>query len=112
MTGTGPEAAIEVQNLRTIIRTRHGDVQAVDGVSFAIAPGEAFGLAGESGSGKSMTALSILRLLPFHGRIAAGAIRFDGRPLASSSRFCLKASTHCFRMEASSIPCLKVPSPL
>jgi peptide/nickel transport system ATP-binding protein len=73
--------ALEVENLRTVIRTRGGEVRAVDGASFAIAPGEAFGLAGESGSGKSMTALSILRLLPFHGRIAAGAIRFKGRDL-------------------------------
>jgi peptide/nickel transport system ATP-binding protein len=82
-TGTLPDPALEVDGLRTIIHTRRGDVRAVDGVSFSIAPGEAFGLAGESGSGKSMTALSILRLLPFHGRIVAGAIRFGGRDLAA-----------------------------
>src|SRR5436190_181946 len=78
---TETDCVLEVQDLRTIIRTRRGDVQAVDCVSFTIAPNEAFGLAGESGCGKSMTALSILRLLPFGGRIAAGAIRFKGREL-------------------------------
>jgi peptide/nickel transport system ATP-binding protein len=82
---------LQVENLRTVIRSRGGEVRAVDGISFAIAPGEAFGLAGESGSGKSMTALSILRLLPFHGRIAAGAIRFKGRDLLALPENAMRA---------------------
>jgi oligopeptide/dipeptide ABC transporter ATP-binding protein len=76
---------LKVDGLHTRIRTKDGDVHAVNGVSFAIRRGEAFGLAGESGSGKSMTALSILRLLPYHGRITAGAIRFKGEELRSMS---------------------------
>jgi oligopeptide/dipeptide ABC transporter ATP-binding protein len=76
---------LEIDDLHTRIRTKEGEVHAVDGVSFAIRRGEAFGLAGESGSGKSMTALSILRLLPHHGRIAAGTIRFKGNELLALS---------------------------
>jgi oligopeptide/dipeptide ABC transporter ATP-binding protein len=76
---------LKIDGLHTRIRTKDGDVHAVNGVSFAIRRGEAFGIAGESGSGKSMTALSILRLLPYHGRITAGAIRFKGEELRSLS---------------------------
>ncbi|MFO7692526.1 MAG: ABC transporter ATP-binding protein [Vicinamibacterales bacterium] len=56
-------------------------VRAVDGVSFDIARGEILGLAGESGSGKSVTALSIVRLVPEPGRTVAGSIRLEGRDL-------------------------------
>jgi peptide/nickel transport system ATP-binding protein len=59
-----------------------GLVQAVDDVSFALAPGERFGLAGESGSGKSTLALSILRMIKPPGRIASGGVWFAGRRLA------------------------------
>ena len=59
-----------------------GLVQAVDDVSFALAPGERFGLAGESGSGKSTLALSILRMIKPPGRLAAGEVWFAGRRLA------------------------------
>jgi peptide/nickel transport system ATP-binding protein len=75
------DSTLEVENLHTRIRGKDGEVHAVDGVSFTIGAGEAFGLAGESGSGKSMTALSIMQLLPHHGEIASGAIRFKGQEL-------------------------------
>src|ERR671912_816325 len=58
-----------------------GAANAVDGVSFQIAPGETLGLVGESGSGKSVTAFSILRLLQPPGRITGGRILFEGRDL-------------------------------
>jgi peptide/nickel transport system ATP-binding protein len=77
------DITLEVDNLQTRIWTKDGVVRAVDGASFFIRRGEVFGLAGESGSGKSMTAFSILRLLPFHARITAGTIRFVGVDLVS-----------------------------
>jgi peptide/nickel transport system ATP-binding protein/oligopeptide transport system ATP-binding protein len=61
--------------------TREGIVKAVDGVSFDISRGEIMGLVGESGCGKSMTALSILRLVPVPGRIVEGSIVFEGKDL-------------------------------
>ena len=79
------DITLDVEDLHTRIRGKDGDVHAVDGVSFAIGAGEAFGLAGESGSGKSMTALSILRLLPHHGEIRSGSIRFKGSELRTLS---------------------------
>jgi len=56
-------------------------VRAVDGVSFSVGRGETFALLGESGCGKSMTALSISRLLPDAGRIMSGSVRLDGQEL-------------------------------
>ena len=76
------EPLLDVQHLRCVFGlARGGGLVAVDDVSFAVAPGETLGLVGESGSGKSVTALSILRLVMPPGRIAGGAIRFDGRDL-------------------------------
>ena len=72
---------LEIENLRTYFSTARGVVRAVDGVSFSIEPGTVVGLVGESGSGKSTVALSILRLLGPGGRIAGGAIRFQGQDL-------------------------------
>ena len=69
---------LRVEGLRTVFDTAGGDVRAVDGVDFSIARGETFALVGESGCGKSMTALTVLRLLPENGRIAAGAVRLSG----------------------------------
>src|SRR5215831_16491199 len=67
---------LEVDALRTYFDLRHGVVKAVDGVSFALAPHETLAIVGESGCGKSITALSLMRLVPDPpGRIAGGAIR-------------------------------------
>lgn len=70
-----------VRDLRTYFETRAGVVRAVDGVDFDIGRGEVFGIVGESGCGKTVTALSILRLLDYPGRIVSGEIIFDGIPL-------------------------------
>jgi peptide/nickel transport system ATP-binding protein len=68
---------VRVEDLKTYFRTLDGTVRAVDGVSLKIKPGETLGLVGESGCGKSVTAFSILRLLPKTARIVNGAIYFD-----------------------------------
>jgi oligopeptide/dipeptide ABC transporter ATP-binding protein len=73
---------LEIKGLKTCFDTDRGVVRAVDGVSFSIGPGRTLGVVGESGCGKSVTALSILRLLPRPvGRIAAGSVRLQGREL-------------------------------
>jgi peptide/nickel transport system ATP-binding protein len=77
---------LEVENLRTHIRMRHSTVQAVDGVSLTIQPGETVGLVGESGCGKSMTGMSIMRLLPPSGHIVGGSIRLNGQELTTLSK--------------------------
>src|SRR6266480_1307884 len=76
---------LEVKNLATHFPTREGLVRAVDGVSFYLDRGELLGLVGESGCGKSMTALSIMRLVPPPGKIVAGEILFEGRSLLQLS---------------------------
>jgi oligopeptide/dipeptide ABC transporter ATP-binding protein len=68
---------VQVEDLKTYFRTLDGEVRAVDGVSLAIRPRESLGLVGESGCGKSVTAFSILRLLPKTSRIVQGKILFD-----------------------------------
>src|ERR1041385_7272457 len=72
---------LEVNNLRTHFPTRRGLVRAVDGVSFYLDRGELLGLVGESGCGKSMTALSVMRLIAPPGKIVEGEILFDGQDL-------------------------------
>jgi oligopeptide/dipeptide ABC transporter ATP-binding protein len=75
-------SVLEIQDLKTYFFTRRGVVKAVDGVSFSLGEGEALGLVGESGCGKSVTALSILRLLPQPaGKIVDGKILFQGENL-------------------------------
>jgi oligopeptide/dipeptide ABC transporter ATP-binding protein len=75
------EALLEVKNLRTTFFTSDGAVHAVDNVSFNVRRGEAVALVGESGCGKSVTAMSIMRLVATPGKITAGEIRFKGRDL-------------------------------
>ncbi len=73
---------LEIEDLHTQFYTRDGTVRAVDGVSFSVGHGETLGVVGESGCGKSVTALSVLRLIADPpGRIVGGAIRFQGTNL-------------------------------
>ena len=69
---------LEITGLHTQIRLRKGVVHAVDGIDLTVGAGECLGIVGESGCGKSMTALSIMRLLPSGGHIASGSIVLDG----------------------------------
>ena len=69
---------LQVTDLHTHFFTDDGVVKAVDGVNFFVRKGRTLGIVGESGCGKSITALSILRLLDHPGRVVAGEIRFKG----------------------------------
>ena len=76
---------LEVEDLRTHFPTRAGLVRSVDGVSFHLDEGELLGLVGESGCGKSITALSIMRLIAEPGKIVGGSIKFKGEELTTAS---------------------------
>lgn len=76
---------LSVEDLTVTLATERGEAQAVRDLSFNVGHGEILGIAGESGSGKTMTALSLLGLLPYKGR-ATGAINFDGRNILLSSK--------------------------
>lgn len=78
-------ALLEVDNLQTHFATPDGVVRAVEGLSFHIEAGETLGIVGESGCGKSVTSMSILRLIPEPPGKIAGAIRFEGRDLLKVS---------------------------
>ena len=80
-----PTPLLEVEDLRVEFAAAEGRVRAVDGVSFQIREGETLGLVGESGCGKSITALSILRLIAPPGRITGGRILYRGRDLLTVS---------------------------
>src|SRR3989475_9958085 len=82
---------LEVKNLHTYFQTREGLVCAVNGVSFYLDRGELLGLVGESGCGKSITALSIMRLIAPPGRIAGGEIFFEGKNLLTLSNAEMRA---------------------
>jgi peptide/nickel transport system ATP-binding protein len=86
--GSNPSASnavLEIQGLSTVLETDAGLVRAIDTLSISIKQGETFALVGESGCGKSMTALSLLRLLPDNGRIEAGAMRLNSQDLCALS---------------------------
>jgi oligopeptide/dipeptide ABC transporter ATP-binding protein len=78
---TGDEALLEVRGLKTSFAIGGREVKAVRDVSFSIRPGEVLGLIGESGSGKTVTGLSLLRLLPEHAATGAESLRFRGQDL-------------------------------
>ena len=81
MTDKNNQPLLEVNNLKTYFYTEDGVVKAVDGVDFAVKRGEVLGLVGESGCGKSVTSLSIMRLIGMPGKIIEGEIQFDGQNL-------------------------------
>lgn len=74
---------LEVKDLKTYFRITAGEVKAVDGVSFFLNDGESIGLVGESGCGKTTTALSVIKLLPENGYIKSGQILFDGKDITN-----------------------------
>jgi peptide/nickel transport system ATP-binding protein/oligopeptide transport system ATP-binding protein len=76
---------LAISSLRTVFRTSGGDVAAVDGVDISVGRGRTLGIVGESGCGKSVLSLSVMRLVPPPGRIATGQIMFDGRNLLDLS---------------------------
>src|ERR1700716_2421518 len=78
-------ALLEVENLQTHFRTPEGINRAVDGISFHVNEGETLAVVGESGCGKSVTAMSILRLVPQPPGRIAGSVRFQGKELLQLS---------------------------
>jgi peptide/nickel transport system ATP-binding protein len=78
------DVVLSVKDLRTYIRLRRGEVKAVDGVSFDVRRGETLGVVGESGCGKTMTGMSIMRLLPNGGYIAGGSIQLGDVDLVTA----------------------------
>lgn len=76
---------LEIKDLRTSFFTHLGEVKAVDGVSFDVEEGEVVATVGESGCGKSVTALSVMGLVPEPGRVTSGSILFDGQELTGMS---------------------------
>src|SRR5262245_7439425 len=79
-------ALLEVENLQTHFRTRDGINRAVDGLSFKVEAGQTLAIVGESGCGKSVTAMSVLRLIPEPPGKTAGRVVFEGRDLMGMSR--------------------------
>src|SRR6516165_6271689 len=85
LAGSGKGALLSVAGLRTLFRTAGGDVAEVDGVDISVDRGRTLGIVGESGCGKSVLSLSVMRLIASPGRIEAGRILFDGRNLLELS---------------------------
>ncbi|HNS50460.1 MAG TPA: ABC transporter ATP-binding protein [Anaerolineae bacterium] len=77
------ELLLDIRNLRTYFHTLDGVVKAVDGIDFHVKRGEVVGLVGESGCGKSVASLSVMRLISYPGKIETGEIWFDGMNLTS-----------------------------
>jgi len=82
---TDKKPLLEVKNLKTYFYTEDGVVRAVDGVNFHVYPGEVLGIVGESGCGKSVTSLSVMRLISAPGKIVEGEIIFDGKDMVKAS---------------------------
>ena len=88
---TNAQPILKVENLSIAYETRNGDVEAVRNISFSVAPGETFGIAGESGCGKSTVAFSILGFLGQNGKITSGKVLFEGNTLSDKSQKELRA---------------------
>src|SRR3712207_1114367 len=89
--GSASAPVLEVDDL-AVTFTQRGEqsTRAVDGVSFAVAPGETIGLVGESGCGKSVTSLAVMGLLPRRGVEVSGSVRFNGQELLGASDSALR----------------------
>src|SRR3954463_7740537 len=86
MKNSQPSPLLEVKGLNIAFETSRGDIRPVRDVSFSIHPGQTVALVGESGCGKSVTAMSVLRLIPSPpGKVLAGSIEFEGRDLLKLS---------------------------
>ncbi|OGO26719.1 MAG: methionine ABC transporter ATP-binding protein [Chloroflexi bacterium RBG_16_54_11] len=85
VTDKNTQPLLEVNKLKTYFFTEDGVVKAVDGVDFSVGRGEVLGLVGESGCGKSVTSLSIMRLIGIPGKVVEGTIMFEGRNLLDLS---------------------------
>ncbi len=85
MADKNPQPLLEVQNLKTYFFTEDGVVKAVDGIDFYVSPGEILGIVGESGCGKSVTSLSIMRLVGIPGKVVEGKVTFEGRSILDLS---------------------------
>jgi len=80
------EPLLRVSDLRTVFRTAGGDIAAVDGVDLSVPKGRTLGIVGESGCGKSMLSLSVMRLVPPPGRVASGRVLLEDRDLLTLSK--------------------------
>ena len=80
-----PDPLLSIKNLTVVFKTRLGEIPVIDDVSFSIAPGEILGIVGESGCGKTMTSLAIMRLMPEQGKVTSGSIRLSGEDLVVAS---------------------------
>ncbi|WP_376087834.1 ABC transporter ATP-binding protein [Roseomonas sp. CCTCC AB2023176] len=85
------EPLLRVEGLRTTFRAGPGEIAAVDGVDLDVPAGRTLGIVGESGCGKSVLSLSVMRLVPPPGRVAAGRVLLDGRDLATLSNAGMRA---------------------
>lgn len=81
---------LSVKDLSVAFKTRKGQVNAVRGISFDLAPGETLGIVGESGSGKSVTSYALMRILDAGGRISAGDVTWNGRDLRAASESAMR----------------------
>ena len=77
---------LNIAGLRTVFRTHGGEIAAVDGVDLSVPRGRTLGIVGESGCGKSVLSLSVMRLVAHPGRVAAGSVTLDGRDLLTLSK--------------------------
>jgi peptide/nickel transport system ATP-binding protein len=90
-TTTATEPLLALEDVSVTFRTEHGEVTAIDGVSFEIYPGETVAVVGESGSGKSTAAAAVIGLLAENGQVSTGHIRFDGQDIAGTSESKMRA---------------------
>ena len=90
-----PGILLQVKDLRTYFYTAEGIIRAVDGISYDVREGETVALVGESGCGKSVSALSLLRLVSYPGRIVGGEVIFDGKDLLKISEEEIKNIRGC-----------------